>query len=158
MATESHPANRVIETSILINAPAAKVHSVILDFPSYPSWSSFIQSVEPADPSTPVAIGSKLKISLLPPGGSAMNLTPTVEKLDDSGFAWQGHLANIKGLFDGKHLFLLSEEGGQTKLVQREEFAGLLYAPLMNWLGNEAKTRAGFEAFNEAVKKKAEQA
>jgi hypothetical protein len=141
----------------LIDAPISKVHDVLLDFPSYPSWSSFIQSVELVDPSTPVTVGSKLKVSLLPPGGSAMNMTPNVEKCDNSGFGWQGHLANIKGLFDGKHLFLLSEEGNQTKLTQREEFGGFLYAPVMNWMGMETKTRAGFEAFNESVKKRAEQ-
>lgn len=158
MADENHPANRVVETSILINAPVSKVRSVILDLPSYPSWSSFIQTVELMDPSQSLALGSQLKISLLPPGGSPMSMTPKVEKLDDDGFGWHGHLANINGIFDGKHLFLLSEEGGQTKLRQREEFGGFLYAPLMNWLGMGAKTKAGFEAFNEAVKKRAEQA
>ncbi len=86
-----------------------------------------------------------------------MTMTPTIDHLDETGFGWQGHLANISGLFDGKHLFLLSEEGKDTRLVQREEFGGLLYAPLMNWLGMGDKTRKGFEAFNEAVKKRAEE-
>ena len=87
-----------------------------------------------------------------------MTMTPTIVHLDDKGFGWQGHLANISGLFDGKHLFLLSEEGTQTKLIQREEFGGILFAPLMNWLGMGEKTKRGFEEFNEAVKRRAEEA
>jgi hypothetical protein len=157
MADPSWPANRTIDTSILIDAPLSKVRSILLDFATYPTWSRFIQKVELAEPDKPVAIGSKLRISLLPPGGSAMDMAPNVVKLDDGGFGWHGHLANINGLFDGKHLFLLSEENGQTKLIQREEFGGFLYAPIMNWLGNEAKTKAGFVEFNEAVKRRAEQ-
>lgn len=87
-----------------------------------------------------------------------MTMTPTVVHLNESGFGWQGHLANISGLFDGKHLFLLNQQDdGQTMLVQREEFGGILYAPLMTWLGMAEKTKKGFVAFNEAVKKRAEQ-
>jgi hypothetical protein len=162
MATESHAASRTIESSITINAPMAQVRAILLDFAQYPSWSKFIQSIEVVGtpPDTPLAIGQKLKVSLLLPGGNRdMVLTPTLVHLDDSGFGWQGHLANVNGLFDGKHLFLLSEEGGgsQTKLTHREEFGGLLYTPLMSWLGMGAKTRAGFEAFNEALKTRAAQ-
>lgn len=65
-----------------------------------------------------------------------MTMTPTVVKNDADGFGWHGHLANITGLFDGKHLFLLEDGGeGRTKLVQREEFAGFLFTPLMKWMG-----------------------
>lgn len=86
-----------------------------------------------------------------------MVMTPKVVKNDAEGFGWHGHLANINGIFDGKHLFLLREEdGGATRLVQREEFGGFLFTPLMKWMGMETKTKAGFEQFNEAVKKRAE--
>jgi hypothetical protein len=65
-----------------------------------------------------------------------MTMTPTVVKNDADGFGWHGHLANISGLFDGKHLFLLEDGGeGRTRLVQREEFAGFLFTPLMKWMG-----------------------
>lgn len=160
MSNPSHPDSRVIETTILISAPLATVRSVLLDFESYPSWSSFITSIKPAaSPSVSAepSIGDSLSVTLSPPGGSPMVMTPTIVHLDEHGFGWQGHLANIWGLFDGKHLFLLSQEAnGNTKLVQREEFGGLLYAPLMNWLGMGDKTRKGFEAFDQAVKNRAE--
>lgn len=161
MADPKWPETRIIETSVVINAPPSKIKRILTDFPSYPSWSSFITSIEPSPtPSqeTPAgAVGSKLSVALSPPGGSGMTMTPTVVKNDAEGFGWQGHLANVSGLFDGKHLFLLKEEGaGQTKLVHREEFAGFLFVPLMKWMGMEAKTKTGFEHFNEAIKKRAE--
>jgi hypothetical protein len=156
MADPAWSKDRVIETSILINAPPSTVLQTIKDFPSYPTWSSFITSIESA--STGPSVGSTLKVNLSPPGGSGMTMTPTVVLNDSTGFGWHGHLANINGIFDGKHLFLVSEEGaGKTRLVQREEFAGFLYAPLMNWLGMGAKTKAGFELYNEAVKRRAEE-
>ena len=157
MADSSWPTYRVIETSILINAPASKIHSILLDFPTYPSWSSFITSIANTSSAPITEPGTSLSVNLQPPGGSAMTMTPNVVKNDAEGFGWQGHLANISGLFDGKHLFLLAEEGaGLTRLVQREEFGGWLFTPLMKWMGMEAKTRAGFEQFNEALKKRAE--
>ena len=83
------------------------------------------------------------------------------DDVSDKGFGWQGHLAGVSGIFDGKHLFLLSEQEMEgktgTKLVNREEFGGLLYTPLMRWLGMGEKTKKGFVAFNEPLKKKAEE-
>ena len=157
MSNPTHPASRVIETSILISAPLSTVRTVLLDFAAYPAWSSFITTIQP--PSTAqVKVGDALTVTLNPPGGSTMTMTPTVVLLDDHAFGWQGHLAGITGLFDGKHLFLLKEqEQGSTLLVQREEFGGILYAPLMNWLGMGEKTKNGFELYNQAVKKRAEE-
>lgn len=92
-----------------------------------------------------------------------MALTPHVVHLDDKGFGWQGHLANVTGLLDGKHLFLLEEEeeeeGGEggTIFRHREEFGGVLYTPLMSWLGMGSRTKDGFEVFGEALKKRAEE-
>lgn len=162
MSNPSHPESRTIETSVLISAPLSTVHAVLLDFASYPSWSSFITFIQPVEKKEAIEIGDKLNVTIHPPSGSAMALIPTIVHKDEKGFGWQGHLANISGLFDGKHLFLLeeqeTEEGKkETRLVHREEFGGVLYTPLMSWLGLGAKTRNGFEAFNIALKTKAEQ-
>jgi hypothetical protein len=87
-----------------------------------------------------------------------MYMTPTIVHLDSNGYGWLGQLG-FAGLFNGKHLFLLSPEGSgrqHTRLVQREEFSGILFTPLMRWMGMDKKTIRGFEAFNEAVKARAE--
>jgi hypothetical protein len=160
MATESHPTNRTIDTSILINAPLAKVRSLLFDFASYPSWSTFVHSIEPQDvrSGTPLAVGQKLSVTFHPPDGKPMTMVMDVYHVEENGFAWEGKLAGVNWFFGGRHMFFLSDDGnGQTKLRHREEFFGVLYTPLMNWAGMEAKTRANYEAFNESVKVKAEQ-
>jgi hypothetical protein len=37
-----------------------------------------------------------------------------------------------------------------TRLVHKEEFSGMLFTPLMRWMGMDKKTTRGFEAFNAA--------
>ncbi|KIW05730.1 uncharacterized protein PV09_03587 [Verruconis gallopava] len=159
MATESHPANRTIDTSILINAPIAKVRSILFDFKSYPSWSKFIQKIEPLSDAAdaPLAVGQQLAVTMGEPGGKPTTMTMTVSLAEENGFAWEGKLGAFM-IFGGKHMFLLSDEGnGQTKLRHREEFFGVLYAPLFVWSGLEAKSKVNYQTFNESVKAKAEQ-
>jgi hypothetical protein len=75
----------------------------------------------------------------------------------ENEFGWTGKLAS-NYVFGGFHMFLLSDAGnGQTKLRHREEFFGVLYAPLFVWSGMEAKSKVNYAAFNESVKARAEQ-
>lgn len=57
-------------------------------------------------------------------------------------------------------MFLLepTDVEGQTRLVHREEFSGVLYTPIMSWMGAGEKTKKGFEQFNEEIKARAEKA
>ena len=121
-----------------------------------PEWSTFLKSVKPVDPAAdPVSLGSKLNVTIHPPDSSPMSFTGTVVLSDPPrGFAWLG---GYRYIYLGKHMFLLEPAGeGQTKLVHREEFSGVLYTPIMSWMGAGEKTRRGFERFNEEVKAKAE--
>ncbi|GHJ88781.1 hypothetical protein NliqN6_5183 [Naganishia liquefaciens] len=157
MADYSHPKNRTVHTSITINAPSETIYRVITDFAALPEWSTFLVSVKPADGSTsdPLAMGSKLNVTINPPESSAMSFTSTVVLSDPPrGFAWVG---GYRYVYLGKHMFLLEPaEEGQTKLVHREEFSGVLYTPIMSWMGAGEKTRRGFDRFNEEVKARAE--
>lgn len=159
MATESHPANRTIETSIIINAPIAKVRSLLLDFPSYPSWATWVHTIEPKDvpAGTPLAAGQALTITFHPTEGKPMTIQAEVDFANDNGFAWKGQLLS-DWVFGGCHMFLLSEEAnGQTKLRHREEFFGALSTPLIAWAGMGPKMQKNYEEFNVSVKAKAEQ-
>jgi len=68
---------------------------------------------------------------------------------------WLGHLV-APGIFDGEHTFTIQPLGdGQVRLVQHEQFRGLL-APLM--AGSlDRHTQPGFELMNQALKRRAEQ-
>ncbi len=67
---------------------------------------------------------------------------------------WFGKLL-FGGLFDGRHRFELVPEGGSTRLVQSEQFSGML-VPLVKKL--LAETEREFERLNLALKKRVEQA
>jgi hypothetical protein len=60
----------------------------------------------------------------------------------------------MPGIFDGRHSFRLEAVGhDRTRLTQAEQFSGLLVALTGGML---AKTQAGFEAMNEALRVRAE--
>lgn len=140
-----------IHTEIEINASPEKVWSILMDFEKYPEWNPFVKSI-----SGEAKVGGNLKVVLQQPDSKPMTFKPTCLSADvNTEFRWQGHLL-VKGLFDGEHIFKLRErEGGRTKLVQCENFKGLLL-PLF-WKQLNSKTILGFEQMNTALKNRAEQ-
>lgn len=81
-----------------------------------------------------------------------MKFRPTVISLErNKKFSWSGKLG-IKGIFDGYHQFELIEQGVTTLFVHKEDFSGLLVKWFMKNKADE--TKHGFEAMNEALKKK----
>lgn len=139
-----------IETQIEINAPAERVWSLLVDFPSYPRWNPFVRSIEGT-----LAVGQSLKVFIQPPGASGMRFRPTVLAVKpNSEFRWKGKLI-LPGLFDGEHYFQLENRvGGGVTFRQGEVFSGIL-VPLFRRALDGATTQ-GFIAMNEALKREAE--
>ena len=139
-----------IETQIEINAPAERVWSLLMDFPSYPRWNPFIRSIE----GNPM-VGQSLNVLIQPPGSKAMRFRPTVLKVEPNReFRWKGKLL-VPGLFDGEHYFKLEPKpGGGLVFRQGEMFSGLLVPLLKRSL--DGATRQGFIAMNEALRREAE--
>jgi hypothetical protein len=140
-------------TEIEIDAPAETVWRILMDFENYPSWNPFIRRVEGE-----TKPGSALKVFIQPSGGTGMTMKPNVvEHSANVKFSWLGSLL-VKGLFDGKHEFLLEplpgSAGNKVKFIQREEFSGIL-APVI-WALIKKNTRRGFEEMNSALKVLAE--
>ena len=135
-----------IHTSIEINANSAAVWKVLTDFDSYPDWNPFITSL-----TGDVAVGNKLAIQL-----PSMNFKPKVlTYTQNTELKWLGHVL-FKGLFDGEHRFLLTDNGdGTTTLDHSEQFSGVLVKAFAKSLDGE--TKAGFNAMNEALKKRVEE-
>ena len=64
-------------------------------------------------------------------------------------FRWVGKLL-VKGIFDGEHYFVLSQElGNKTKFTHGEKFRGILIYFAGKILD---KTKGGFELMNESLK------
>lgn len=134
-----------IQTSIQINASPARVWEVLSDFEKYPEWNPFVSALY-----GDVAVGKRIKVKL--PG---MNFTPKVlifKPLEE--FRWRGNLF-FPGLFDGEHSFKIEQTSSNSVVFRHEEyFSGILVPLFKNML--DGKTKAGFEAMNQALKLRAE--
>lgn len=140
---------RTIETTIDIDAPAAAVWAALTDLDRYAEWNPFVLRA-----SGEVAVGARLTVSIQPVGGRAMTFRPTVTAADPGRrFAWLGRLWGVPGLFDGAHRFELEARGDGTRLTHAEDFRGALVPLLAGSL--ETGSRAGFEAMNTALARRA---
>jgi hypothetical protein len=138
-----------IQTEILINTDITKVWDVLMNFDNYPKWNPFITSIS-GEPK----LGSRLTVSIKPPGGNGMTFKPNILTLEaNKEFRWKGKLG-INGIFDGEHYFILeSVDKDITKFIHGEKFSGLLVTLVGKMLD---KTQKGFQLMNESIKKECE--
>ena len=143
---------KVLETTIDIEAPAARVWQLLTDVAAYPEWNPFIRRI-----SGELAPGARPTVRLQPLGGRGISLRPTVLAVAPNGeLRWRGRLG-LPGLFDGEHSFTIEPLGaGRVRFTQREVFTGLLVPLVARAL--DRGTRYGFEAMNAALKARAEAA
>ena len=140
---------RQINSEIEIAAAPAIVWDLLTDLDQHENWDPFIVSANGE-----AAVGSKLTVSIQLPGKKAQTFRPTVTVVEPGHkFEWLGVLG-IKGLFDGRHQFVLEPTAEGTKFIQREEFTGLFSWLLLKMIGTA--TQQGFEVMNQAIKERAE--
>lgn len=135
-----------LSTEIIIKASAEKVWSVFTNFTEYPKWNPFIISVEGK-----VSVGNKIKITLSPPDSNEMIFQPKVLNYEaKKELQWLGHLF-IPGLFDGRHIFRIIDNGDNTvTFIQKEIFKGILVPLFSKML--DTNTKNGFILMNEKLK------
>jgi hypothetical protein len=138
-----------IATVTEIAATPEEVWAVLTDTARFPEWNPFIPAL-----AGELREGARLEVRIAPPGGRAMTFKPTVRVVHPGReLRWLGRLG-LPGVFDGEHAFVLEPlPGGGTRLTQAETFSGVLVPLLRGMLG---KTRAGFEAMNDALRLRAE--
>ena len=141
---------KTITTEIIINANKEKVWKILTDFQSYPEWNPFITRIQ-----GDIKSGSRIMVTMNIEGRKPTSFKPyIVSIMPGEKFCWKGKLF-VKGLFDGTHHFTLDETAdGKTRLIQGENFTGLLTGPVLQKIG--AATRDAFEQMNLALKEKAE--
>lgn len=132
-----------ITTSIVIHASVEQVWSALTDFINYPNWNSFITCINGN-----VEEGSRINVSIHPPQSKPMTFKPVIlSRIAHKELRWKGKLV-LKGLFDGEHIFELSQKtDGSTLFVQREQFSGILVGMI-----NLENTQKGFEQMNRQLK------
>jgi hypothetical protein len=143
------PFRWTIATTVEIDAPPARVWSVLVDLPAYREWNPFI-----VDASGEVAVGETLSLRMALPGRSAMTIRPTLLVVEpERELRWKGRLL-LPYLFDGEHAFVLTPlEGGRTRLDHWERFAGILL-PIARGLVYDGTVQS-FHALNAALAKRA---
>lgn len=136
-----------ISTEIIINVPAHLVWSEFTDFKSYPQWNPFLRKL-----TGNVKEGNTIEVTFQIRDSDPVVFSPRILKHEkDRIFQWEGRLL-MPGIFTGKHTFELMElEENKTRLVQREDFNGIL-VPFFDF----DSTIEGFELMNQALKERVE--
>ena len=136
-----------IKTQITIQASANTVWNILMDFNSYPEWNPFIKKLE-GNPSA----GERLNVFIQPANSKGMTFTPKVLVAEpNKHFEWVGNLL-FKGIFDGRHAFIIREESNKECTLFHEEY----FSGILSFIYNTDNAKAGFEAMNEMVKLRAE--
>lgn len=138
-----------IKTETLIKGTPDKIWQMLVDFDKYPKWNPFVKQI-----SGNLNEGKLLKVMVQPVDGKAMQFKPSVLNVEkNKELRWLGKFL-FKGLFDGEHYFILTDNNdGTTTLVQGEKFSGILVGLFDKMLD---KTEQGFMLMNEALKQQIE--
>lgn len=138
-----------IYSEIGIHAPPHRVWSILTDLENYRAWNPFIR-----DASGELREGSRIRVTIEPPGGRVVSFQPEVLRVDpERELRWLGHLL-FPGLLDGEHVFEIRPDGDSAvRFVQRERFIGII-EPIVRW--TEKRILLGFEEMNDALKERAE--
>lgn len=139
-----------LETSIDIDATAARVWSILGDFPGYGQWNPFIVAIEGR-----LRAGATLTLKLCVPGTAALTVRPRLTLVTPArDWRWTAH-ALAPGLLEGEHALSLKPRGDAgCRLIQTVQFSGELAPLFLPTLTDAART--GFDAMNSALKSRAE--
>jgi hypothetical protein len=138
-------------TQIEIDASPERVWQILVDFAEYGTWNPFLYRVA----GEPI-IGSQVRIYFKAFGRETKLNCSIITLEPNRALVWKWHLF-LPGLYGGERSFLIEPlDGDRVRLVDRETFSGLLL-PLFN-KSIDTATKQGFEAMDQALKARAEQA
>ena len=140
--------HRVIDASIIIDAPVEEVWAVLVDFSSWGSWNEFIPEVKGT-----FLVGERLRIKVVSPGLKPMVFNPEIFEIkQNEAILWGGSFLGV--IYRGDHTFLLEPAPGvKTLFRQIERFMG----PMVLLMGSMIeKTKLGYHQMNRALKEQVE--
>jgi hypothetical protein len=136
-----------ISTEIMLNVPINKVWIELTDFSKYPDWNPFIRKVKGE-----IKEGNVIEVIFQLHGSDPFVFTPEIKLIKENDiFQWEGKLY-LPGIFTGRHTFqFIKIETNKTKLIQQEDFNGIL-VPFFSF----DSTIEGFNLMNKEFKKRTE--
>jgi hypothetical protein len=141
--------SRLIKTETVINAPAERVWAEMTDFGSFPSWNPFVREA-----SGRLEPGEQLKIRLQL-DRMKMTFKPRVTVVEPNReLRWLATLGR-PGVFDVDRAFQIEPRGRGVLFVMSEECTGWL-TPVMFATNLEAQLYRGYDAFNDALRRRVE--
>ena len=144
--------SRLIKTETLIMAPAERVWAEMTDFASFPDWNPFVRKAEGR-----LQPGERLKIQLQFDHGLKMTLRPRVTVVEPNReLRWLATLGR-PGVFDVDRAFQITPHDGGVRFVMSEVCTGWL-TPVMFAANLEAQIYRGYDAYNEALRRRVEEA
>lgn len=140
---------RTISADIVIDAPAQEIWDVLADFRRYAEWNPFIRKAEGS--ATP---GERITIRVHQLDRKPNTFKPRIVAAEPGReLRWRGHVIT-PGVFDGEHVFELTQlDGGAVRVTQSETFSGLL-VPFIGGIIDATVDR--FDALNNALKERVE--
>jgi hypothetical protein len=142
--------SRLIKTETVINAPAERVWAEMTDFSAFPSWNPFVREA-----SGRLEPGEQLKIRLQL-DRMKMTFKPRVTVVEPGReLRWLATLGR-PGVFDVDRAFQIEPRDEGVLFVMSEECTGWL-TPVMFATNLEAQLYRGYDAFNEALRKRVEE-
>ena len=138
-----------MSATIQIDALPQAVWAALTDLGRYPEWNPLFRQA-----SGQVSVWNRITLrSVHPANGRLMTVKPTITVAHpETELRW---VSSLPGIISGEHCFTLTPADGGTRLEQSETFRGLLAAfPSKTF----ARAEASFQALNEALKKRAEDA
>jgi hypothetical protein len=138
-----------ISAAAQINASPQRVWAILADLASYPQWNPLFRQA-----SGQLTAGSTVTLKTVRPGTERV-ITVKVKVLAAQPPVQLSWVSSLPGIISGEHSFTLSPADGGTRLVQTETFGGLLGRMSAKSI---SRTKASFEALNQAIKQRAERA
>ncbi|MEV5177490.1 SRPBCC domain-containing protein [Streptomyces flaveolus] len=142
---------RMMETSIDIDAPAERVFEILTDLEGYEreGWNEYIRSFTGA-----LEPGTVLRAAVRQVSGKEIRLKVRVVSGSYPELRWEKK-APIPGVVHAEHWFRVDPLGpARCRFVQGEHITGALTFAVFHLV---ERSRQGFERFNAALKRRAEQ-
>lgn len=135
-----------IRSEVKIHASQKEVWKTIINMDKYHEWNTQMYYLEGR-----IAKGEVIKLKLDTKGADPYEFQPIINHWEEEKiFGWIAR-TGIPYIFDGEHIFELSEENGSTNLINRETYSGIL-SPIIKQLPMMKEAHSGFEKMNQELK------
>jgi uncharacterized protein YndB with AHSA1/START domain len=140
---------RAVAASVDIQAPAADVWAVLVDFSRYPEWNPFTSEVD-----AELVPGGTVRLRVNMPGRRKLEREEQINRVEpDRALCWGMHLGH-RAILCANRWQVLEPVGAGTRYTTVDRFSGLLVPLVMALYGGPMQR--GFQQMADALKARVE--